>query len=171
MNKLVLAGQLWHICGRKFVRFRTESREHILPIVADNYDTKDGEWVRFIGTLYTKSPLGTDGKHHKEWWAVGDLCKSSEGFYFNTLSCDPSKIISVGKLRTTALTKRKIVDFVVVNNGNYFNCIAFGHVADAICEKKRGDIIDIYSAKFHSRTYEKDDAIRTAYEVLVLGFM
>ena len=169
MSKLTLMGQIRHIDEKKYISFRTESKEHLLPIVSD-VDAAEGEWVHFFGQLRTRSV--PDGERHRKiWFGLGDLYPSVEGIYLNELTVS-GKVVRVDELRTTPLTLRKIVDFVVVDGLDYYNCIAFGKTADRLIEyKKKGCEIVFTSAQFNSRDYTKDGEQRTAYEVCVRDFV
>lgn len=170
MSKLILMGQMRHIDEKKYISFRTESKEHLLPIVSDG-DAAEGAWVHFSGQLRTQS-IPEGDRYRKAWFGLGDLFPSSEGLYANELFVPTGVVVRVDTLRTTPLTLRKIVDFVVVDGQDYYNCIAFGKTADRIIQyKRKGREIAIISAQFHSRAYTKDGEQRTAYEVCVRDFV
>lgn len=163
-------GQLRHIDEKKYISFRTESKEHLLPIVSKG-DAAEGAWVHFSGKLCTRFIPDGD-RHRKVWFGLGDLFKSSEGFYVNELSVSKGVLVKLDTLRTTPLTFRKIVDFVVADGQDYYNCIAFGKTADRLIRhKKVGREIFIVSAQFHARNYTKDGELLTAYEVCVRDFV
>lgn len=173
MNKLVLIGRLKYIDGKKYISFRTESKEHVLPVVA-NCDAADGAWVGFTGQLHTGSIWDAEqGRYHKTWFGKGELCEVGEcPYYLNEVQVCAGTLVKVDRIRTTPLTMRKILDFVVADGNDYFNCIAFGRTAERLLEEKQeGDRICIRSAMFHSRDYQKDGETKTAYEVCVKSFV
>lgn len=170
MSKLILKGQMRHIDGKKYISFCTESKEHLLPIVAHE-DAAEGAWVHFSGILRTQS-IPEGGRYRKAWFGLGDLHPSPAGLYANELTVESGVVVRVDELRTTPLTLRKIVDFVVADGKDYYNCIAFGKTADRIIRyKKKGRDIILLSAQFHSRAYMKDGEPKTAYEVCVRDFV
>lgn len=171
MSKLILMGQLKHDdAGKKYISFHTQSRQHLLPIVTDD-DAAEGAWVRFSGKLHTQSI--PEGDHYRKvWFGLGDLFPSEKGLYANEFTVDGATVVRVDNLRTTPLTLRKIVDFVVAEGDNYYNCIAFGRTAEKLIEKKhKKSLIWFSEAMFQSREYTKDGEQRTAYEVCVRDFV
>ena len=172
MSKLVLMGKLLHQGGKKYISFCTQSKVHILPIVSDD-DASDEAWVRFSGSLETRSiPVENGHRYRKEWFGRGELFPFAPGAYENRVTVECGVVVKVDNLRTTPLTLRKIVDFVVADGDNYYNCIAFGRTADKLLKyKHKGSDISIVSAMFHSREYVKDGELRTAYEVCVRDFV
>lgn len=165
MSKLTLMGQMRHIDEKKYISFRTESKEHLLPIIADG-DAAEGAWVHFSGILRTQF-IPEGGRYRKAWFGLGHLHPSYDGLYANELTVESGVVVRVDELRTTPLTLRKIVDFVVADGQDYYNCIAFGKTADRLIRYKKGREITLISAQFHSRAYTKDGEPKTAYEVCV----
>lgn len=172
MNKLVLVGKLKHIDDKKYVEVATNSGKiYTLPIVSE-VDFADGTWVRFAGKLHTR--LVCDGRvRHKVWFGDGTLTRSTlVNVYLNDFNVDGT-VVSVGSdVRETPLTHRKIIDFVVTDGINYFNCIAFGRAAFDIKHNfSVGSKIVVLSAQLQSRVYDKCGESRTAYEVCVHSFV
>lgn len=172
MNKLVLMGQLFHVGGKKYVEYVTESgNAHRLPVISE-VDFADGTWVRFSGKLCTKLVM-QEGKSHKMWFGLGTLSNSDavEGLYLNDFEVDGT-VVRVYGMRTTTLTSRKIVDFIVADGDNYFNCVAFGKTAARVCDYlSTGKAISLVSARFCSRKYDKNGKSLVAYEVNVRDFV
>lgn len=169
MSKLTLMGQVYNKDEQKYLSFRTENKEHLLPIVSEGA-TEDGAWVRFFGSLCTRSVPNGD-KYRKVWFGLGELYPSEEGIYVNEVTVD-GVLVRIDELRTTYLTRRKIVDFIVAEGQDYYNCIAFGKTAERlISDKKKGSEIMLTSAQFNSRLYTKEGEQRTAYEVCVRDFV
>lgn len=172
MSKLVLMGQLKHIDGKKFISFKTKgNQEHILPITT-RQDFDEDAWVILDGELRTASAFDkATKKFHKRHFGTGSLSLGDNGVYMNALQIPTGTVVRVCTLRTTPLTNRKIVDFVVAEGNDYYNCIAFGEAAQRLTDSKAvGDAIDITNSKFQSRKYIKDGETRTAYEVCVSHF-
>lgn len=168
-NNLFMRGQLVKKGEKAFIKFNTNSRSHYLPIESDG-GFADGSWVRLDGILETKSFVKDDGKYGKIWVASGEIISSSYGSFVNTFTAS-GVVVKVFPLRITQLTERKIVDFVVACGDNYYNCIAFGYLAEELIAKKRvGSKIEIKIATFQSREYEKNGETRVAYEVVVRRF-
>lgn len=172
MNKLELKGIYREEGIEPLIEYKTESRSHYLPLVfADNVSInfKDGEFIEFVGELRTinKSKSRSGRKEH---FAYG-TGKVIEGGFSNRLSTI-GVVVSRSELRTTPLTRRKIVDFVLANGDNYFNCIIFGKKAVEFLETKDiGSKLYVEEALFQSRDYEKDGNVYRAYEVCVRKFI
>lgn len=171
MSRLHLSGKLVLENDKKYISVVSNGGStYVLPIEADGC-IPDGSWVDFSGQLCTASvPEGA--KMRKLHFGVGTLKKSIFVGYQNELSITSGTLAHVSELRTTPLTSRKVVDFIVADEGSRYNCIAFGGVAQRLLEtKKVGDPINIYMAAFHSRIYVKEGEFRTAYEVCVKRFV
>ena len=171
MNRLVLVGNMVHVGENKFVQFRTASKTHLLPIKSKD-DFESGAWVRFEGVLSTNSVWDAAlGRRRKLCFGEGDISITVSREFDNTFSLLGGSVVRIFELRTTPLTRRKIVDFVVAKGEDYFNCIVFGKDAERlISTKKVGDDISISKALFHSREYTKNGEAKTAYEVCVRDF-
>lgn len=172
MSHLTLYGRMAHADGKKYIQFVTGGgTTYTLPVVCD-WDAADGMWVGFRGQLRTNNFIGDDGLRHKRWFADGVLFRSVDEVYRNELMVSTGTIVKLDTMRTTPLTNRRIVDFVVAEGDNYFNCIAFGSTADMLLNfKKVGDMINIYDGMFQSRDYDKLGETKTAYEVCVRHFV
>ena len=168
MNKLVLRGVLVIKDGNKFILYKTNSREHLLPVKSDDI-LIDGDWVVFDGTLETQTYFEND-KRRKRYFGQGSLTKSDSNVFTNDFTL-LGTVVKLFELRKTPVTNRRVVDFVVAKGNNYFNCIAFGSTAEfLLSNKKVGDSISLDSASFQSRAYEKNGIPQIAYEVCIRSF-
>ena len=174
MSKLTLMGKLRRIEDKKFISFLTKGEhEHLLPIrTGDITDWEDGSWVCFDGELKTAVTFDpVAGKQRKLHFGSGSLTSGVENTYLNNFTVTNGTIVKIYDLRTTPLTHRKIVDFVLADGNDYYNCIIFGGGAQLFSDtKKVGDKIDIVDGRFQSREYQKDGKTLKAYEVCVEHF-
>lgn len=171
MSKLTLMGVLCHANNAKYISFvTTNGNEHLLPIVAPQ-DFEGGTWVFFSGQLCTVNVRGGDGKLHKQHFGEGSLQVSQIQAYKNELQIPEGVVVWVDEIRATVLTQRTIVDFIVADGSNFYNCIAFGSSARRIADIKVGSPINVSSAMFQSRAYSKNGEPRVAYEVCVKHFV
>ena len=171
MNRLALVGRLFHSGEGKFILFKTNAKAHLLP-VRSKEDFSGGSWVVFTGKLSTESVWDSGlGRWRKLCFGEGEISPTMSREYENRFSLLGGSVVKMFELRTTPLTKRKIVDFVVAKGDDYFNCIVFGKGAERLVDtKKVGDDISISTAMFHARDYEKNGVSKTAYEVCVRDF-
>lgn len=170
MNKLLLNGQLLREGENTFILYRTQSKEFKLPIEADNDELfKSNKWVSFSGELRTQTYYEGE-RRRKRTFGHGTLCDAVMADYVNEFQC-MGTVVKIFELRTTPLSKRKVIDFTVAVDNNYYNCIAFGEQAENVRHYKReGDEINVLIALFQSREYEKNGK-QVAYEVCVRKFV
>lgn len=82
-------------------------------------------------------------------------------FYFNGV------VVANKGLRTTPLTNKVICDaIIVIDEKNYVPCLAFGSIATLLSKCNPGTKI-VARARCQSREYNKDDNIKTAFEVVI----
>lgn len=164
MNLLVLEGQLFHVDGKKFIEIEKGQKTFRLPIECEE-DFDDDYWVRFVGRLRGVFDNSTQ-RVRKVHYGVGKL-EYSYVSYFDHFECGRARVVSVGEVRTTPLTMRRVCDFVISDeDGNFINCIAFGGTAERLQKAYRKDI-EVREAYFQSRPYIKNGEEMIAYELVV----